>query len=188
MNRSCDMICIGVALLDSVIKGFDPAPFSGSGFRAASDTLNVGGEAVNEAMAAAKLGMRTAVLCTLGADIAGDIIVSALAGCGVDTSLILRSQEHPTPITTMFVRDDGTRRSITNEAHRYNFHPERYGDCLSGAGAVLLGSLFRAPFDDPDIIASVLRAAVSSAPWCSRTRSFPTSGRSPFPISPLLFR
>ena len=157
--KTVDLVCVGMALVDSIIKGFDPNPVSASGYRAASGSLNVGGEAVNEAMAAAKLGMSTGILCSLGEDAAGDMIVAALDRCGVDTKPILRSVEHPTPVTTMFVRDDGTRRSITNGAHRYNFHPERHTDRFTGARALILGSLFRAPFDDPTIIHAVLTAA-----------------------------
>lgn len=157
--HSYDVICVGMALVDSIIRGFDPNPISASGYRAASGSLNVGGEAVNEAMAAAKLGLKTGILCSLGEDAAGDMIVSALQRCGVDPEPILRSAEHPTPVTTMFVREDGTRRSITNSAHRYNFHPERHPDRFSGARALILGSLFRAPFDDPEIIHAVLTAA-----------------------------
>ena len=154
-----DLICVGMALVDSIIRGFDPNPISASGYRAASGSLNVGGEAVNEAMAAAKLGLKTGILCSLGEDAAGDMIVSALQRCGVDPEPILRSAAHPTPVTTMFVREDGTRRSITNSAHRYNFHPERHPDRFSGARALILGSLFRAPFDDPKILRAVLTAA-----------------------------
>ena len=157
--HSYDVICVGMALVDSIIMGFDPNPVSASGYRAASGSLNVGGEAVNEAMAAAKLGLKTGILCSLGEDAAGDMIVSALQRCGVDPEPILRSAAHPTPVTTMFVREDGTRRSITNSAHRYNFHPERHTDRFSGARALILGSLFRAPFDDPEIIHAVLTAA-----------------------------
>ena len=159
MNRGYDIICTGMALVDSIIKGFDPEPISASGFRAASGSLNVGGEAVNEAMAAAKLGMHTGILCSVGQDEAGNMIVGALSRIGVDTSLIVRSSDQTTPVTTMFVNDDGTRKSITNGAHRYNFHPERYISLFTGSGAVILGSLFRAPFDDPDIIFSVLKGA-----------------------------
>ncbi len=159
MEQTPELICAGTALVDSIIKGFDPEPISVSGFRAVSGSLNVGGEAVNEAMAAAKLGVRTAILCALGEDQAGDMVSGALERCGVGLDLIVRSAEHPTPVTTMFVNDDGTRKSITNEAHRYNFHPERYSEKLAGARALILGSLFRAPFDDPAIIRSVLSAA-----------------------------
>ncbi len=54
-----DLICIGMALVDSIIKGFDPKPISASGYRAVSCTLNAGGEAVNEAIAASRLGLRS---------------------------------------------------------------------------------------------------------------------------------
>ena len=159
MNTDCDLICAGMALVDSIIKGFDPKPISASGYRAASGSLNVGGEAVNEAMAAVKLGVRTAILCGLGEDGAGDMVLDALLRCGVDTSLIVRSAEHPTPVTTMFVRDDGTRQSITNASHTYNFHPERYSGSFGKARALILGSLFRAPFDDVSVIRAVLTSA-----------------------------
>ena len=159
MNGTFDMICAGMALVDSIIRGFDPKPVSASGYRAVSGSLQVGGEAVNEAVAGAKLGMRTAVLCALGEDEAGDMVVRALERAGADTSLVRRGPGYATPVTTMFVRDDGTRQSVTNLAHRYDFDPSRYADRFAGAGALLLGSLFRSPFDDPGVIAGTLRAA-----------------------------
>ena len=72
MEKRLDLICIGMALVDSIIRGFDPNPVSASGYRAVSGSLNVGGEAVNEAAAAAKLGLRTGILCAVGEDAAGN--------------------------------------------------------------------------------------------------------------------
>lgn len=157
MSKQFDLVCIGMALVDSIIKGFDPTPVSASGFRAASSSLNVGGEAVNEAVTAAKLGIKTGIVCALGEDEAGGMVRAALERCGVDTSRIAKGPG--TPVTTMFVHADGTRKSITNEAHRYNFHPEKNPEAFTGARALILGSLFRAPFDDPAIIQAVLEAA-----------------------------
>ena len=48
-----DIVFIGSAILDSIIKGFDPKPVSSAGYRAESGTLNAGGEAVNGSIAAA---------------------------------------------------------------------------------------------------------------------------------------
>ena len=159
MTKRYDVICIGMALVDSIIRGLDPEPVSASGYRAESCSLNVGGEAVNEAVAAAKLGMKTAVLCSLGQDSAGEMVEHALERSGVDTSRIIRSINRSTPVTTMFVREDGTRKSVTNRAHTYNFHPEKHIEKFTDARALILGSLFRAPFDDPKIIHEVLSAA-----------------------------
>ncbi len=154
-----DILFIGTAIVDSIIKGLDLNPVSATGYRADSGSLHIGGEAVNGSIAAAKLGMKTAILCPLGSDAAGSMIETSLAAYGVDTGLIVKSGDHPTPVTTMFVAEDGTRRSITNRAHRYNFHPEQYLDALSDAKAVVLGSLFRAPFDEPDIVRQIVDAA-----------------------------
>lgn len=62
-KKRLDIICMGMALVDSIIKGFDPEPVSASGFCAQSGSLNVGGEAVNEAVSAARLGMKTGIVC-----------------------------------------------------------------------------------------------------------------------------
>ena len=152
-----DVICIGMALVDSIIRGFDPTPVSASGYVAESGSLNAGGEAVNEAIAAAKLGLKTGILCALGKDPAGEIVLNELARNGVDTGLVIRPAA--TPVTTMFVNADGTRKSVTNQAHRFNFHPEKDPFLFTDAKAVILGSLFRAPFDDPEIIHAVVSRA-----------------------------
>ena len=119
-----DLLCTGTALVDSIIRGFDPQPVSARGYRAQSGTLSVGGEAVNEATAAARLGSTTGILCFLGRDAAGELVRAALKENGVDISAVVRS-ENPTPVSTLIVAGDGSRKSVTNDAHRYNFHPER---------------------------------------------------------------
>ena len=151
-----DLLCIGTALVDSIIRGFDPVPVSAAGFRAESASLNVGGEAVNVSMAAAKLGLKTGICCHLGLDGAGDMVLDALKRTGVDTAAVLRDASHPTPVTTMFVNADGSRKSITNDAHRYNFHPEQSLKELPEARAYAIGSLFRAPFNDRDVVREVI--------------------------------
>lgn len=162
MSKHLDIVCIGTALVDSIIKGFDPVPVSASGYTAVSSSLNVGGEAVNEAVTAARLGMNAGIMCFLGEDPAGDMIYSCLEKNNVETSAILREKDHPTPVTTMFVNEDGTRKSITNSSHRYNFHPEKHPEVFSDSKVIILGSLFRAPFNDPKIIHDVCSYAAEA--------------------------
>ena len=157
MNRKYDVICIGTALVDSIITGFRPEPVSASGYQAESGSLHAGGEAVNTAVACAKLGLKTGIFCRLGMDEAGELVIRTLQKNGVDTALVIR--EGPTPVTTIFANEDGTRKSVTNKALRYGFHPEKEPGRFTDARAVLLGSLFRVPFDDPEIIFSVVSNA-----------------------------
>lgn len=154
-----DVACVGAALVDSIVRGLDPTPVSASGYRAESGTLNVGGEAANGAITAARLGLRARILCHLGTDAAGDMVHAALERAGVDTGAVVRDAEHATPVSTLLVAADGTRKSITNAAHRHNFHPERYASAFASSRVVTLASLFRAPFDDPQIVRAVAAAA-----------------------------
>ena len=176
MKKRFDLLCIGTALVDCIIKGFDPDPVSAAGFRADSCSLNPGGEGVNESATAAKLGLRTGILCFLGCDGAGDMLYGAMASSGVDMSAVVREQDHPTPVTTMFVNPDGTRKSITNLAHKYNFHPEQYADVIRSASAISVDSLFRAPFDDAEIVRRVFRKAKESGALIYADTKLPNFG------------
>ena len=157
--KKYDLVCIGVSLVDSIIKGFNPNPISKAGFFADSGTLSVGGEAVNQSVTASKLGLKTAIVTGLGYDGAANLVIHELESNGVDISNCVRNEEIQTPVTTMFVNADGSRKSCMNFAHRYNFHPEKYLSVLEQAGAVSIGSLFRPPFNDPEIIYAVLSRA-----------------------------
>lgn len=159
MNKKYDYVCIGVALVDSIIKGFNKEPISKAGYFADSGTLSVGGEAVNQSITASKLGMKTAIVTGLGFDGAANLIIHELTSNGVDISNCVRSEEIQTPVTTMFVNADGTRKSCMNYAHRYNFHPENYLSVLEDTCAIGIGSLFRPPFNDPEIINKTLKRA-----------------------------
>ena len=160
MERNFDLICMGMGLVDSLIRGFHPDQPSPGGWVAASNTLAPGGEAVNAVTAAAKLGLKAGIVCSLGEDEAGNLVRSALERHGVDTSRTVKAPA--TPVSTIFIREDGTRKSIINEAHRFNFHPERNPEAFTDARILALGSLFRAPFDDPGVLREVVKAAAAA--------------------------
>ena len=59
----------------------------------------LGGSATNVAVAAARLGLRTAVVSHTGADAFGDFIHAALTGYGVDDRFVTPVSALPTPLT-----------------------------------------------------------------------------------------
>ncbi|MDO4938816.1 MAG: carbohydrate kinase family protein [Lachnospiraceae bacterium] len=158
-NYKYDIVCIGVALVDSIVRGFDPKPISKAGFFADSGSLAVGGEALNGSITASKLGLKSAIVTGLGYDAAAELVTGALEKNGVDISNCVRNEEIHTPVSTLLVNLDGTRKSIMNHSHRYNFHPENHMDVLQDTPAVAIGSLFRPPFNEPEIIFKVLSRA-----------------------------
>jgi 5-dehydro-2-deoxygluconokinase len=68
----------------------------------------LGGSAANVAVAAARLGLRTALWSGVGDDPFGRFVAGELARLGVDNSLLLRSKQFPTPVTfcEIFPPDD----------------------------------------------------------------------------------
>lgn len=157
-----DLVCIGVALVDSIVRGFDPKPISKAGFFADSGSLAVGGEALNGSITASKLGLKTAIVTGLGNDAAAGLIVHELESNGVDISNCIRSDEIHTPVSTLLVNLDGSRKSIMNHSHRFNFHPEKHMDVIRDTPSVAIGSLFRPPFNDPQIIHDVIAFAAGT--------------------------
>ncbi|MFF3289647.1 5-dehydro-2-deoxygluconokinase [Streptomyces sp. NPDC003023] len=59
----------------------------------------LGGSATNVAVAAARLGRRTAVITRTGRDAFGEYLHQALAGFGVDDRWVTPVDEYPTPVT-----------------------------------------------------------------------------------------
>ena len=128
-----DVICAGMALVDSIIRGFDPQPVSASGYRAVSGSLNAGGEAVNEAIASAKLGLKTGILYRLGSDAAGNLIESELESFGVNTGRIIRSGT--TPVTTNRVAGHFRRCAISSAYVTAKTEAQRFARNSSGISA-----------------------------------------------------
>ena len=80
-EQKYDVLCIGTALVDSILRGFDPTPVSATGYRAETGSLHVGGEAVNVSIAAARLGL-TPADCVICEDTLSGIKSAAAAGAG----------------------------------------------------------------------------------------------------------
>jgi 5-dehydro-2-deoxygluconokinase len=64
----------------------------------AAFSRSLGGTATNVAVAAARLGRRTAVITKVGDDPFGRYAIAALAGFGVDTQFVTSTPDLPTPV------------------------------------------------------------------------------------------
>ena len=155
-----DIVVIGAAIVDCVMTGLDlENPVTPTGYHAESTGLFPGGEALNQSIILKRLGMEPHIVCGLGTDGASEILVGALKENGVDISHAQRRKEMQTPVTVISLDEKGERRSITNNAHAYNFRPDRDLSWANRCDAVSLASLFRTPFNDPEVIYAVVSAA-----------------------------
>ncbi|MBR1758190.1 MAG: carbohydrate kinase family protein [Lachnospiraceae bacterium] len=158
MSQNAEVIVIGQAVVDCILKGWDTTPKYGSVYMADSVSIIPGGDAVNESITFAKLGHSVKIHCGLGEDLPGEIVRARLERNGVDLSEIVSSNTGKTPVTNLIVDNRGERRSVSTPAHLVPFF-EPDPSILAGAKVVTMASLFRAPFDRPEKILRIAKGA-----------------------------
>jgi sugar/nucleoside kinase (ribokinase family) len=108
---SPDLIVVGDCNPDLVISGDDVTPEFGQREKlVGAMTLMIGGSAAITAVAAARLGVRVALVAAVGDDPAGELMLALLAREQVDVSRVLVRPGSPTSMTT--VLSAGSDRAI----------------------------------------------------------------------------
>ena len=137
-----DLVCVGISVVDCIINGYTGEKLSQRSYTSESVSLQPGGEAVNVSVAAAKLGLNVRAVSGIGADKAGDVILTELKSTGVNTSDIIVKDDFRTPVAVIFVDGDGNRVTIISKAHRQNFRPDldlSYLDSAPDAAVISVG-------------------------------------------------
>jgi len=102
-----DLIVIGDCNPDVLVVGSDVTPAFGQEEKLVdSMSLVAGGSAAITAVAAARLGLRVALVAAIGADAAGDFMLGELASAGVDTGSMPLRAGTPTGMTVALSRGD----------------------------------------------------------------------------------
>jgi sugar/nucleoside kinase (ribokinase family) len=102
---SLDLVVVGDCNPDVVVTGTDVTPVFGQRERIVDGmTLTIGGSASITAVAAARLGLRVALVAAVGDDAAGDFMLSMLGREGVDTSAVVIRPGMATGMTTVLSR------------------------------------------------------------------------------------
>ena len=107
---------IGGAIVDIPLAPVDAAVFKAHSTPLERIAMAPGGDALNEALALARLGARPMLVSVLGEDVPGDFILKTLAEAGVDGSGIRRVPGLDTGINVVLVGADGERRFLTSRS------------------------------------------------------------------------
>jgi sugar/nucleoside kinase (ribokinase family) len=171
-------ICIlGICTLDMLARPVDAFPEPG-GLRLFDElTTTTGGNAVNCAIALAKLGIPARIVIKVGGDWMGRFIIAELQQFGVDTTHVVRDEHGQTPFTFVCIRSDGERSFLHTTGTNATLRAEEISaDALHGAalflatGAMLMNALDGAP------LAGLLREARAGGATTMLDTSF-VSGR-----------
>ena len=165
-----DVVCIGQAVVDCIIRGREEQPYKENVYRAKSISLNTGGDALNESVILSRLGHKVRLICGIGPDPAGNLIRETARENGVITDGICVREDVVTPVANLIVKEDGTRSSINSEATmlgEYLPDPAK----IAGAKILSLASLFRAPLDQKEtVIRLVTEAKRQGMTVCADTK------------------
>jgi sugar/nucleoside kinase (ribokinase family) len=112
-RRDLDLLVIGDCNPDVLVLGGDVIPAFGQQEKLVDQiSLEVGGSAAITAVAAARLGLSVALVAAVGADPAGEFMLSQLSAFGVDTSLVITRPDLATGMTVALSRA-GDRAILT---------------------------------------------------------------------------
>jgi sugar/nucleoside kinase (ribokinase family) len=111
VTRDLDLLVLGDCNPDVLVLGEDVTPEFGQQEKLVPVmSLVIGGSASITAVAAARLGLRVALVAAVGADAAGQLMLAELAREGVDTTAIAVRRDLPTGMTVALSR--GADRAI----------------------------------------------------------------------------
>jgi ribokinase len=159
------VVAVGNANVDLLLY-VDEVPAAGQQVEARAFERRPGGAAANFAVAAAKLGASSALLCCVGLDGEGEWLLRELERQGVDTSLALRA-EAPTGFSVVIVDGRGERAMV---AHRG-------ANALLNRAVELLAPPLRADWvHAASVKPDVAEAALSAAKRLGATTSYDPGG------------
>jgi len=134
-----DVTVLGSANLDEVVRVARlPAP--GETVLALGRDRLPGGKGLNQAVAAARAGARTAFVASVGRDDAADLLLAALRDAGVDPSAVGRS-DRPTGTALVTVQESGENSIVVDPGANRDVRPAGPGRAAVTGARVLLAQL-----------------------------------------------
>jgi len=153
------ILCAGILVADIFVPPLAALPEAGQLLATDDFLIDTGGCAANVAVGLAKLGAAAAVAGKVGKDTFGDFIVQDLAGKGIDTSHVARSEVAGTSKTVILPVVGQDRRFIHTFGANADFSVSEIADSLSAATRILyLGGYLILPGVRPDALADLLRS------------------------------
>ena len=158
IREKTEVTCLGQAVIDCIVRGREENSYKPNVYRAEDIVLSTGGDAVNESFRLASLGHRVRLVCGVGDDLAGNVLIYEAAKRGLDTSFMHVIPGMRTPAANLVVNKDGSRYSVNSTATLLEGYVPSAEDIL-GSRVVSFASLFRAPLDQKEVVLSLVRAA-----------------------------
>lgn len=144
---------MGLMVCDIMVKPVTPEIFQRDS-TPVEITILPGGDALNVAVNASALGMKTAVISAVGTDANGIFITNYLQECGIDISGIRKTSRYSTGCSIVLTKPDGERHFLSSTKIFEEVLPSQVTrELLEGASVLSLNGCYRLPrLDDGGVI------------------------------------
>ncbi|MFS4091196.1 ribokinase [Streptomyces sp. AF1A] len=148
-----DLLVVGSANADLVV-GVERRPGPGETVLGSDLAVHPGGKGANQAVAAARLGARTALLARVGDDAHGRMLLDSQRAAGVDTAGVLTGGA-PTGVALITVDPSGDNSIVVSPGANARLTPE---DVKAAAGLLRASRVVSAQLEVPlETVAEVVR-------------------------------
>jgi ribokinase len=152
------LLVVGSANAD-LVTVVDRHPSAGETVLGSDLVTHPGGKGANQAVAAARLGARAALLARVGDDAHGRLLVDSLAAAGVDTAGV-RCGGAPTGVALITVGPSGDNTIVVSPGANHRLSPQDVTDARESIAAAAVVSLqLEIP---PETVTAAARAAAES--------------------------
>ena len=107
-----DVVVVGKANIDYLVRG-PRLPGPGQSVNGDAFQEAMGGKGANQAVAAARLGARVALVARVGRDSRGDVVLARLHDEAVDTRFVTRDPDQPTGVALCQVGASGEKQILS---------------------------------------------------------------------------
>lgn len=154
------VLCIGSAVIDITGYPVGQNQIWKEKQRISGIRIQTGGDAANQCVHLAALGMEPALAACIGGDMNGEILKSVLDKAGVDTSMVKRRPDCSTGTAMVLVDETGSRRIFSVQgAHSTISREEIPWELPKECRAISLASLFSMPELEKDGLLEYLKKA-----------------------------
>jgi len=140
MRQAADLqvVVVGSTNFDMVVKA-ERLPKEGESLLVSNLKFFPGGKGANQAVAVARMGARTALVGSVGADIIGDFLLQGLVAEGIDTARVRRDPGRATGSAFIMLFPNGNNCIAVDPAANFNLTPadvERAKEVIERADAL----------------------------------------------------
>lgn len=111
-NTKYDVVVVGGIKTDYLVLG-ETLPCRGQTVEGQVFQQSLGGRGANQAVAAARLGARVAIVARVGRGLRGETMIEELREEGVDTQYIMRDEHAETGVAIIMVEASGEKQILT---------------------------------------------------------------------------